>query len=391
MHINDFIKKFSKPMDLDEYPDAIIIINALNDIVSWNRKAENIFGYIESEITGRNIAILFDNCIEKIHESLFENASQIITAKNRSGEDIIIEISCGELKKEGKTIIAVKDVTKSQKVIQKLLLEFEKVSKIAKNKSGFMAAYSSELKKPVHSIIGFAQGMLDGVCGQIDEKQEKYISIINRNANNLLALLENMIILSKIEIEQIQPEYKVFEINELVDSVKNDINHLMQEKNISFEIDYSNLERKNVYSDESLLRQVLMNLYTNAVKFTDVGLIKLKLTHPDLETVKNMGIYPVHYFTEKSYILFSITDTGIGISDEDQQGLFDEYDNSNKTMTKKYGGTGLGLAITKKILDLLGGNIWVASQLSHGSTFNFIVPVEKVLTSSMPKTDELKT
>ncbi|HBG48431.1 MAG TPA: hypothetical protein DDW90_02785 [Cyanobacteria bacterium UBA9971] len=388
MYITDFIKKFSNPMELDSYPDAIIIINALNDIVDWNRKAESIFGYLESEITGRNIAILFDNCIEKIHESLFEKTSQIINAKNRNGDDIIIEIACGELNKDGKTIISIKDVTKSQKVIEKLLLEYEKASKIAQNKSGFMAAHSNELKKPVHSIISFSQGMLDGVCEQLDEKQEKYISIINKNANNLLALLDNMIVLSKIETEQIQPDYKVFDVTEIVESVKNNINHLIQEKNISFEIDFSELERKNIYSDEALLRQILLNLYTNAVKFTDVGLIKLALSHPDMETVKNMGIYPVHYFTEKSYILFSIADSGIGIADEDQQIIFDEYNQSNKTMTKKYGGTGLGLAITKKILDILGGNIWFTSKLSNGSTFNFIIPVEKILTPPLPKTDE---
>lgn len=388
MRIKNFIKRISKPIDLEVYPDAIIIINALNDIIGWNRKAENIFGYLESEISGRNIAILFDNYVEKIHIALDEKTSQMITAKNRNGEDIIIEISCNEFnKKNGKTIICVKDITENQKIIEKLLLEYEKASKIAQNKNGFIAAHSNELKKPIHSIIGFSQGIIDGVCGQIDEKQEKYISIINKNANNLLMLIDNMIILSKIEAEQIQPEYKVFEVNELVESVKNDISHLIEEKNISFEIDFSGLERKNVYSDESLLRQILMNLYTNAVKFTDVGQVKVALAHPDMEAVKNMGIHPVHYFTEKSYILFSISDTGIGISDEDKQGIFDEH-NQSKTMTKKYGGTGLGLSITKKLTDILGGNIWVTSKLSHGSTFNFIIPVEKIMIPSMPKTEE---
>jgi len=384
MHIKGFIKKYSTAMDLEIYPDAIIIINVLNDIIGWNTKAENIFGYLESEIIGRNIAILFDNQIEKIHISIFEKTSQIFSAKNRNGEDIIIEISCNEFNKNEKIIISVKDVTKSQKVIEKLLLEYEKVSKIAQNKNGFIAAHSNELKKPIHSIIGFSQGIIDGVCGQLDEKQEKYISIINKNANNLLTLIDNMIILSKIEAEQIKLDYKVFDVTELAESAKNDINHLIQEKNISFDIDFSALERKNIYSDESLLRQILLNLYTNAVKFTDVGQIKITLAHPYMETIKNVGIPHVPYFTEKSYILFSISDTGIGISEEDKQSLFDEHNHSNKTMTKKYGGTGLGLAITRKLTNILGGNIWVKSTLSHGSTFSFIIPVEKILTPLIP-------
>jgi len=387
MRINNFMRSFLKPLDLEVYPDAIIIINALNDIIGWNEKAEKIFGYIESEILGRNIAILFDDCVDNIHTALYEKTSRMITAKNRNGEDIIIEISCNEFNNKGKTIISVKDITKNQKVIEKLLLEYEKVSKIAQNKNGFIAAHSNELKKPIHSIIGFSQGMIDGVCGQIDEKQEKYISIINKNANNLLTLIENMIILSKIEAEQIQTECKVFDITELVESTKNDINHLIQEKNISFEIDLKSLERKNIYTDEGMLRQILINLYTNAVKFTDVGHVKIKLAHPSMEAVQNMGIHPVHYFTEKSYILFSISDTGIGISDEDKQDIFDEYKQS-KTMTKKFGGTGLGLAITKKLTSILGGNIWVTSELGHGSTFSFIIPAEKIITPLMPKTEE---
>ncbi len=128
-----------------------------------------------------------------------------------------------------------------------------------------------------------------------------------------------MIVLSKIEAEQITPDYKVFDITELIESVKNDVDHLIQEKNISFEIDLSGLERKNIYSDETLLRQILMNLFTNAIKFTDVGQVNVTLTHPHMETIKDMGIFPVHYFTEKSYILFSVSDTGIGISGEDKR------------------------------------------------------------------------
>lgn len=388
MSINGFIRKISKSPDLEVYPDAVIVINAINEIVGWNTKSEKIFGYIESEIIGRNIAMLFDGYVEKIHASLYENASQILTAKNRNAEDIIIEINCGEYIKNDKTIISVKDITKNQKVIEKLLLEYEKASKIAQNKSGFIALHSNELKKPIHSIIGFSQGLIDGVCGKLDKKKTKYASIINKNANNLLTLIDNMIVLSKIEAEQITPDYKVFDITELIESVKNDVDHLIQEKNISFEIDLSGLERKNIYSDETLLRQILMNLFTNAIKFTDVGQVNVTLTHPHMETIKDMGIFPVHYFTEKSYILFSVSDTGIGISGEDKPNVFDEYNNSNKNITKKYGGTGLGLPIAKKLTEMLNGNIWFTSQQSQGSTFSFIIPVEKIITPLLPKAEE---
>ena len=225
MVIKTLINNISIKNLTEVYPDAVMVINSLNEITGWNSKAQKIFGYEESEITGRNIGILLENSTDKIHLSLYEKNTQIVNAKTRKGKDIIVEISCSDIKKEGKTFIAVREITKSQKVIEKLLLEYEKASKIAKTRKGFIASYSSELKKPIHSIISFSQGILDGICGPIDEKQYKYISIINNNANNLLSMAENMIYMSKIETDSIKPEYKVFETGDLLKSIHNDINH----------------------------------------------------------------------------------------------------------------------------------------------------------------------
>jgi len=387
MVIKNILKNFAGAPDIEQYPDAVIIINALNEVISLNSKAEDTFGYYQNEIAGRNLAIVFDDNIDKIHTALSTKESQVVTAKKRDGSDIIIEIKCAHLGNDARTLITLRDVTKSQKVIEKLLLEYERASKIAHNKSGFIAAYSKELKKPIHAIIGFSQGIIDGVCGKIDEKQEKYINIINKNANNLLMLIENMISLSKMEADLIALDCKVFEVQDFVESLKNDISHLLEDKNITFETDYSGMERKNIYSDESVLRQILLNLFTNAIKFTDVGQIRVELSHPNMDLIKEMGIIPAHYFTERSYVMFSVSDTGIGISDDDKPEIFNEY-NQAKTMTKKYGGTGLGLPITKRLVHLLGGNIWFTSQLSHGSTFNFIIPVDKIITPLVPKTAE---
>jgi PAS domain S-box-containing protein len=389
MSIKSFFKNTPNISSIDSYPDAIIIINSINEIAGWNDKAEKIFGYLENEIVGRNIAIIFDESLEKIHLSRFEHTSQILNAKTRDGKDLIAEISCNDLKKDGKTIISVKDVTKSQKVIEKLLLEYEKVSKIAATKSGFVAAHTHELKTPLHAIIGFSQGLLDGVCGSIDEKQEKYVSIINKNANSLLSLLDNMIMLSRLEAGEVHVDNKVFDISELLESLRNDIAYVLEEKSVTFEIDCSALERKTIFTDEVILRQILQNLFINAIKFTDIGEIKVKLTHPEIEMVENAGIQTVPYFTNKSYILFSVSDKGVGLSEDEKQKIFYDYNNqSGNTVIKKYGTIDLSLAITKKLTSTLGGNIWVNSNFDQGSTFSFIIPIEKILTSLMPQTEE---
>ncbi|MCK7516060.1 MAG: ATP-binding protein [Desulfobacterales bacterium] len=126
-----------------------------------------------------------------------------------------------------------------------------------------------------------------------------------------------------------------------------------------------------------MIRQVLLNILTNAVKFTEIGSVNLKVIHPDLEFLKYQGInVPVNY-TDKSYLMFSVTDTGIGIAEENLNNIFSEYRQFDRSASKKYGGTGLGLAISKKILEHLGGIIWVESEQTQGSTFSFIIPIER--------------
>jgi PAS domain S-box-containing protein len=386
MLIKSIIKKFSNNnVDLEVYPDAIIIISALNEVVGWNRKAEKIFGYLENEIVGRNVAVLFDNNIEKIHLSVYERRSQISNAKTRSEKDIIVEVNCCEFHKDGRTIITVKEITNSQKVIEKLLLEYERVSKVANKKSGFIAAYATELRNPLQSIVSFSQGMIDGVCGKLEEKQEKYVNIVNKNAIAVLALIENMITLSQIEANLITVENKVFDVTVLIESIKNDMEVTAQDKNINLEIDYSALERREVFSDEALMRKIFVNIISNAIKFTDVGSVYVSFAHPEIETVNDSGIYPIPYFTGKSYVMVTVTDTGIGIAEEDKDHIFEEFNHSSKNISKKYGGSGLGLALTKKITTILGGSIDVTSTSGKGSTFKVILPAERVLTPLIPQ------
>ncbi len=383
MRIKNFIKKISNSTDIELYPDPVIIINSFNDIIGWNSKAEDIFGYLESEIIGKNVALLFDNDVNKIHLSVYEKTNLIITAKNKNGQDVITDISCARINNDKDIIISLRDVTKNQKIIEKLLIEYEKAVKTAHYRSGFLASFSNELKNPVHSVIGFSQGMLDGICGILNEKQEKYVSIINKNANNLLALINNIVSLSMMEIGQIQPEYKVFDVTELVESVKNDLENTISEKNIIFTLDFSENGRKNIYSDENMLRQILLNLFTNAIKFTDAGSIRVKLSCPDFETIEASGIKINPNYTDKSYLMVMVFDTGIGISEEDKPKIFDEYKKPGGTMAKKYGGTGLGLSVTRNLTGILGGKIWFESSLGEGSVFGFIIPAERIIKPGM--------
>jgi|GEM_PF-832932 len=382
MKIDSFIKKFSFINNFNNYPDAVIIIDYLNNIVHWNKKACNIFGYNAQEMIGRNIALLFDEEIEKIQSSINEEKPYVISSKNKDDENIYIEISCSNLVKKQKIIITARDVTRNQKVIEKLLVEYEKNSKISNYKNAFITGLSNDFKTPVHSLIGFSQGMLDGICGELNEKQLKYITIMNKNANSLLELVTDFLELSRLETSSFEPNRKVFDLKTTISQICENIRCRAENKGLQFEVDLNDVTKKTIYSDKELVSKIIYIVLDNAVKFTEIGSVMFKIMHPDIDIVKAQGIEVPEEFTDRSYLLFKVTDTGIGISEEEKAVIFDEYNQIERNTAKKYGGTGLKLALAKKLMSGLGGAIWVESEPGQGSTFNFIIPAERQVNKS---------
>jgi len=378
MNIKTLFKGIQVHDIYDNYPDAVIIINFQKNIVFWNKRAQHIFGFSKREVIGKNIGVIFTDDTEKIHQNLTTAKSSILTARTKNDTEIFIEICCSEADENNEVIIAARDVTRNQKIIEKLLMEYDKVLSVSKNKSNLIANLSHELRSPIHFIIGFGQVLIDGLGGQLTEKQEKYVSLINKNANSLLAFLNNILDLSKIEAGKMEVNVKLFDVAQLMTSVIETFTPIIEDKKLNFSIDFTDLVKKNIHSDENLLRQVLINVLTNAVKFTETGSISIKLLHPDLDIVSSCGLKIHQDYTDKSYLMLSVTDTGIGIPEDSLDTIFDEYRQLDRTISKKYGGTGLGLAITRKILKELGGVIWVESEPKQGSTFSFIIPIEKL-------------
>lgn len=378
MNIKSLFKGIQVQEGYDNYPDAVIIINFQKNITYWNKRAKQIFGFSKRDVIGKNIGIIFSDDVEKVYQHIAEAKCTVLTARTKNEKEIFVEICSSEADENDEIIIAARDVTKNQKIIEKLLLEYDKVLAVSKNKSSLIANLSHELRSPIHFIIGFGQVLLDGLGGKLSEKQEKYVQLINKNANNLLAFLNNILDLSKIEAGKMEVNYKLFDVIQFVNSLTESFMPVAQDKKLNFTVDLSDVVKKNINTDENLLRQILINILTNAIKYTDMGSINMKVSHPDLDMVNNFGIEIQPDFTDKSYMMFSVTDTGIGIPDNALKSIFDEFRQLDKTMNKKYGGTGLGLAITKKLLKVLGGSINVESELKQGSTFSFIIPIERL-------------
>lgn len=236
-------------------------------------------------------------------------------------------------------------------------------------KSNFLANMSHEIRTPMNSIISMTYLIKKNITTQ---PLLHYIEVIESASNNLLSLLNDILDLSKIEAKKLNINSGDFNLIEVLDSVSNIIKIKAEEKALAFEIIYDKSESLNVCGDSLRLMQVLTNLASNAVKFTNSGYVK---------------IY-VDRVSDKIF-RFSVCDSGIGLNDNQIDKLFESFTQADESITRKYGGTGLGLAICKELVELMGGKIWVESVFGEGSKFIFEIELEAG--SSIKEAKECKT
>jgi signal transduction histidine kinase len=241
-------------------------------------------------------------------------------------------------------------------IVHELREANKKTREASRLKSQFIANISHELRTPLNAIIGFSDVLLDDE--NLDDEQRDYLHTILRNSENLLQLINDMLDLSKIEANKMEVVYQKVKIDELIKRIYKLLSPLAKEKNVTMIIE--NEVAPEIEVDKTKLRQILINLLTNAIKFNkEGGLVKTT----------------VSYLEEDSdYIKIEVMDTGIGIKEEDFDVIFDEFRQIDGTETRDFEGTGLGLAITKKYVEMLKGCIWVDSTPGEGSKFIFTLP-----------------
>lgn len=233
----------------------------------------------------------------------------------------------------------------------------EKLREVDQLKSEFLASMSHELRTPLNSIIGFADVLLEGLDGELNERMEEDVRLIRNSGRHLRELIGDILDMSKIEAGRMELRYEEVDVRQMAQDVMATAQPLAQEKSLGLFLEIDD-EVGAITADRTRLRQVLWNIMGNAIKFTHKGHVALSIQH------------------RENHLLFAVRDTGIGIKPEHIPIVFEQFRQIDGGLSRASGGTGLGMPITKKLVEIHGGEIWAESQPGEGSTFYFTIPYQ---------------
>ena len=251
--------------------------------------------------------------------------------------------------------------------LQKRAQELQELDRL---KSSFLANMSHELRTPLNSILGFSDVILEGIDGPLTEHMDNDLRLIQRNGQHLLHLINDVLDMAKIESGRMNLNLEKFKINDMLDEVLNITSTLSGEKNLPVYIE-SGSENVEILADSTRIKQVMINVINNSIKFTDKGEVKISCRKSDPETVR-----------------IAVKDTGIGIPAGQLETIFQEFAQVDSSATRKVGGTGLGLPISRRLVELHGGRLWAESSgiAGEGSVFLIELPLEARITEVVENT-----
>lgn len=352
----------AKDLIIDSLGDAVIVLDRQNRIVEGNRAAGSLLGVPAREFIGlpaREVLSSQTELVEKFRdvEETTEEISLVVRGLPRTFNMMISPIRNRQGELTGRAVV-LHDITALKQANAELLEARRKAEEANQLKTQFLATMSHELRTPLNAISGFTEILMAGMAGDLSDLQRSNLKRIFTNATDLRRLIDDMLDLAKIEAGRMELIRKPFVLKEWLEEIEGQTRGLAEGKNLTYTTLLDETLPTSIIGDPNRLKQVVVNLVSNAIKFTAKGGVRLEL--------QRQG---------KDRWAIRISDTGIGIPPHAQEVIFDRFRQIDGSTQRKYGGSGLGLAIVRDLTLMMGGNVRVKSALGEGSTFTVLLPL----------------
>ena len=384
-------KEFAETV-LRSIADGVYVTDLERRILSWSDGSEAITGFRTEEVAGRfcgdfikhtddegRVLCDFACPLNECFQIGRPTAVKDMWVHTADGRRALVSVSAAPIRnEEGRIIGAVevfRDISKERELVRR-------IQEASRHKSAFLANMSHELRTPLNSIIGFSEVLIDGMAGELNEKQARYINNVLTSGRHLLDLINDILDLSKVEAGKLEFQPEAFGISDALEGAITLVRPMASMKGLHMEFEVD--ERlSTINADPVRFKQIMTNLLSNAIKFTPEG-GKVRVAAQLVSSPQSPVFSKGKTMTEdrglktEDWVQISVSDTGVGIKPGDMPRLFQEFVQLDSTYAKRHQGTGLGLSLTKKLVELHGGRIWAESGgEGKGSTFTFVLPLGK--------------
>jgi PAS domain S-box-containing protein len=372
---------------LELAPDGLMVVDTTGTIRLANARCEQLFGHTREELIGRSVETLVPPDVRPVHAGLREafhrspaardmGAGRELRGLRKDGSQFPVEIGLSPLPARGsegdQVAVSIRDVTERKEQERALKMAKEKAEEATATKSMFLANMSHEIRTPMNAILNMTGLALEA---DLPAKPHQFVTVAHASAKNLLGILNDILDFSKIEADRLELEHAPFSLREVLEEVTETFRSVVIQKHVELITHALPDVPDRLCGDALRVRQVLTNLVSNAFKFTEKGEVLVKA---------EIGDAAASGSHDEVALRFTVRDTGIGISAEQQARLFQSFTQADSSTTRKYGGTGLGLVISRRLARLMGGDLTVESTPGKGTTFVFTARLAVDVRSDAP-------
>ncbi len=347
---------------VDQSHDAIDVIDAETlRYVDMNERACLGLGYTREELLSLSVLDInpgLHEFLDQAEDDLQKKGSALIETvrRRKDGSTFAVEVALKRVVLDREyTVAAARDITQRKLTLKELQIAKEAAEAANRAKGEFLANMSHEIRTPMNGILGMTELALDT---ELTAEQREYLTLAKSSADSLLTLINDILDFSKVEAGKLELESIEFDLRATVETAMKALGVRAQEKGLELNCRVEPEVPETMVGDPTRLRQIIVNLVGNAIKFTEHGEVTLDIRQESREP-------------ERSVLHFSVTDTGIGIPAGKQATIFEAFTQADGSTSRRFGGSGLGLTISRRLVEMLGGRVWLESVVGHGSTFHF--------------------